>query len=70
MPVSEVLEAVTVAEEVAAPGEIVGGADLTTISQQLDVLTAVEHSHLSAQLVLMGLLVGAVVALIIGRLWK
>lgn len=57
---SDILNSVPVAESV----------DLTAVSQQLDVLTAVEHTHLNAHFVLMGLIMGAVVALIIGRLWK
>lgn len=67
---NEILEAAAVAEEVAAPGETVASVDLTTVSQQLDLLTAVEHTQLSAQFVLLGLILGAVVAVIIGRLWK
>ena len=64
------LEAAAVAEEVAAAGETAGSVDLTTVSQQLDVLTVSVHAQLSAQLVALGLILGVVVALVVGRLWK
>ncbi len=70
MPVSEVLEAVTVADEVAAPGETVGSVDLTTVSQQLDTLTALEYTQVGVQIFIMGLILGAVVARIIRRMWE
>ncbi len=67
---NENLEAVAGVEEVAAPGETVGSVDLTTVSQQLDVLTASVHAQLSVQLVVLGLILGVAVAQVIGRLWK
>ncbi len=63
-------EAATVAEEVAAAGETAGSVDLATVSQQLDKITALETAQVAAQCVLIGLVLGAVVALIVGRLWK
>ncbi len=70
MPVSENLEAALVAEEVAAPGETAVPVDLSAVSLQLDNITALETAQVAAQCVLIGLVLGAVVALIVGRLWK
>ncbi len=68
---NENLEAVAGVEEVAVPGETVGSTvDLTTVSQQLDVLTVSMHAQLSVQLAMLGLILGLAVALVIGRLWK
>ncbi len=68
---NETLEAVAGVEEVAVPGETVGSTvDLTTVSQQLDVLTVSMHAQLSVQLAMLGLILGLAVALVIGRLWK
>ncbi len=68
---NENLEAVAGVEEVAVPGETVGSTvDLTTVSQQLDVLTASVHAQLSVQLVVLGLILGVAVAQVIGWLWS
>ncbi len=67
---NESLEAVAGVEEVAAPGETVGSVDLTTVSQQLDTIIALQKTQSCNQWALMGLILGIVIALIIGRLWK
>lgn len=65
-----ITEAAAVAEEVAAPAEIVGSVDLTTISQQLDTVITWQTVQASNQWVIMGLILGIVVAVIIGRTFK
>ncbi len=67
---TENLEAALVAEEVAAPGEAAVPVDLSAVSLQLDNITALETAQVATQCVLIGLVLGAVVALIVGRLWK
>ncbi len=51
--------------ESAAPA-----VDLATISQQLETMTALQMAQASNQWALMGLILGVVVALVIGRLWR
>lgn len=54
-----ILEAATVAEEVAATGEIVESVDLTTVSQQLDQIIAWQSGQFLALWVLVGCVIGA-----------
>ncbi len=63
-------EAAAVVEEVAAAGEIAGSVDLTAISQQLDTVIVWQTVQASNQWVIMGLILGIVVALVIGRTWR
>lgn len=68
---NELLEAVTAAEEVAGAGETVGFAvDLTTVSQQLDQVIGWQAAQFGLQSVLLGVILGAVIALVIGRMWR
>lgn len=64
------LEAATVAEEVAAAGEIAGTVDLSTISQQLDQVITWQMAQLGTQVAVIGCIVGVVVALLITRWWR
>ncbi len=66
----DLLEAAAGVEEVAAPGETVGSVDLTTISQQLDQVIVWQAANFGTQWILIGCLIGAVVALVIGGIWK
>lgn len=66
----ELLTAATGAEEVAVLGETVGSVDLTTVSQQLETMTAWQAAEVGSQWVLIGCLIGAIVALVIGRMWR
>ncbi len=64
-------EAAAVAEEVSAAGEIAGSAvDLTTISQQLDQILTWQMALFFALAVIAGIIIGAAVARVIGRIWK
>lgn len=67
---NELLEAVTVAEEVAAAGGAVVSADLSTVSQQLDQVLAWQAAQFSALCVLLGVILGVVIALVVGRMWR
>lgn len=67
---SEFLEAVTVAEGVAAVGETAVPVDLTTVSQQLDQIMAWQVAQLCIASILVGVVLGVAVALVIRRLWK
>ncbi len=66
----EILEAVTATEEVAAAGETADPDLLTTLSQQLDTVISWQTVQASNQWVIMGLILGIVVALVIGRMWR
>ncbi len=67
----DLLEAATVAEEVAAAGEIAGSAvDLTTISQQLDQILTWQIALVFSLAVIAGIIIGVAVARVIGRTWR
>ncbi len=70
MPVSEVLEAATVLEEVAGAGEAGEFVDLSVVSQQLDQIMAWQVAQLCVASILVGVVLGVAVALVIRRLWK
>lgn len=67
---NELLEAVTAMEEVAGAGEAVESVDLTTVSQQLDQVIGWQAAQFGLQSVLLGAILGAVIALVIGRMWR
>lgn len=64
------LEAAAAAEEVAAAGEAVGSVDLTTVSQQLDQVITWQMAQFGTQWVLIGCVIGVVVALLFRRFWR
>ncbi len=66
----EILDAVTVAEEVAVSGESAEFVDLSVVSQQLDQIMAWQVAQLCVVAILVGVVLGTVVALVIRRLWK
>ncbi len=66
----DLLEAATVAEEVAAAGEIAGSVDLTTISQQLDQIMTCQMALVFSLAVIAGIIIGVAVAQVIGRTWR
>lgn len=67
---SELSEVTVGVDEIAVPGETVETVDFTTISQQLETMTAWQAAQVSTQWVLIGCLLGIVVALVIGRMWR
>lgn len=67
---SELLEAATVAEEVAAAGETVGAVDLLTVSQQLDMVSGLLVAAVLGLGIIAGVILGAGVARVLGELWK
>ncbi len=66
----EILEAVSLAEEVAVPGEAAEFVDLSVVSQQLDQIMAWQVAQLCIASILVGVVLGVAVALVIRRLWK
>lgn len=70
MPVNEILEAVTVAEEVAAAGEVTVSVDLSVVSQQLDRLEILLTSIDFGQMVLVGVLLGVAISLLLAVMFR
>lgn len=66
----DLLEAVTVLEEVASPGEGVGSVDLTTLSQQLDQVITWQMAQVFVLALIAGIIIGVAVAKVIGRIWR
>lgn len=68
----DLLEPVTELEEVASSGETVGSevVDLTMVSQQLDQVITWQEVQLGTQWVLIGVLIGVVIALVFRRFWR
>lgn len=66
----DLFEAVAVAEEVAAAGEIAGTVDLSTISQQLDQILLMQHIIVLALGVVAGVILGVILAQVVRELWK
>ena len=67
---NELLEAAAVAEEVAVAGEAVVPVDLSTVSQQLDQVLLWQAAQTFILALAVGVFLGAVLALVIGRAWK
>ncbi len=66
-----ILEAATVAEEVAATGETAVPADLlATVSQQFDQIVLLQLVQVLCLGLIVGAIVGVAVAKVIGRLWR
>lgn len=66
----QLLEAATVAEEVAAAGETVGSVDLATVSQQLGHILSLEAVLILALGLVAGAIIGAAISPVIRRLWE
>lgn len=66
----ELLEAVSVAEEVAVTGETSSTVDLTMVSQQLDHIILLQYVQVVCLGLIVGAFVGTAVAKVIGRLWR
>lgn len=64
------LEAAAMAEEVAAAGEIVESVDLATVSQQLDQIMTWQAAQFCGICVLIGVILGVVLARTVARVWK
>lgn len=64
------LEAAAVAEEVAAAGEAVGSVDLTTVSQQLDMITGLLVAVVVGIGLILGVILGSKLAQVVRELWK
>lgn len=67
---NELLEAVTVVEEVATAGGTVVPADLSTVSQQLDQLIGWQIAQLGVLCMIVGAIIGVAFAKVIGRMWR
>lgn len=71
LDVEEILEAATVGEEVALAEEtVVPAVDLSTVSQQLDMVILWQKGQLGFQALFLGCFLGAVIAVLIGRWWR
>lgn len=70
MSEDEILEAVTAAEEVSPAGEATVSVDLSVVSQQLDLVVLWQKGQLAFQSVFFGCLLGAFLAILIGRWWR
>lgn len=67
--VEEFSEAVTVAEEVAATGETVVFADLSTVSQQLDRIMTWQAVQFGILVALLGAVLGIAFGKALERMW-
>lgn len=66
----QLLEAATVAEEVAAMGETAGAVDLLTVSQQLDVITGLLFVVVIGLGLVAGIILGTKLAQVVRELLK
>lgn len=70
MSENEILEAVTAVGEVSPAGEATASVDLSVVSQQLDLVVLWQKGQLAFQAVFFGCLLGAFLAILIGRWWR